>query len=639
MKTMKIIRLVLENFKCHKALKVDFSGDNARIYGDNATGKSSIYDAVLWLMFGKDSRGSSTFDVLPLNRDGEVEDHAAIASVTALLGIDGRTIELKRTMREKWVTRRGSSSLVFEGNETGYAIDGVPMKKNEYDRRISEIIPEDIFRLLTSVTYFASDINWKDRRKALLALTSIPGDAELMGEDERFAPLAEAMGGQSLEDFARRMAAQKKALTGTRNEAPARIDELKKTKDQFAAYDFPALEAEIGRLEEKRKAVQQQYAADLAEYNRATNEAIAINHAEELEIRQRMTELEQRNAEHRHGADNTAEIAAALAQKRALERSLTSAKNLAAMLGKQIPVLELQIETYRKEWAKVNAETFSGGSCPTCGQSLPAEQLAAAQAKFESSKAARLEKLVSNAQAQKEALEEAKARLAEAQAEATELEAQIAAIVIPEPMGEAADLPEYAGRMEELRAKLLEISLRELPKPMIRHEDYEARMAELRTDIDELKEQLSKRAVIEQCDARMKELREVQRATAEELERIEHLQVLVEEFTRHKVGYIDEAVNHLFLLARFRLFREQANGGLEERCDVTYDGVPYASINSGMRINLGIDIIRTLSAYYGYSVPLVVDNAESVTKLEKLPGQMIELIVDGNERNLRVEVG
>lgn len=639
MKTMKIIRLVLENFKCHKALTVDFGGDNARIYGDNATGKSSIYDAVLWLMFGKDSRGSANFDVLPLNRDGEVEDHEAIASVTALLDIDGTNIELKRTLREKWVTRRGSSSLVYDGNETGYAIDGVPMKKNEYDRRIAEIIPEDIFRLLTSVTYFASDLRWQDRRKALLALTSIPGDAELMGEDDRFAPLAEAMGGQSLEDFARLIAAQKKALTGTRNETPARIDELKKTKDQFASYDFPAIEAEIGRLEDMRNAAQQQYTADLAEYNRVNNEAMKANHAEELEIRQRMTELERLNTEHRRGTDNTAEISAAMAQKRALERSLTSAKNHASMLVKQIPVLEQQIETYRKEWAKVNAETFSGGSCPTCGQSLPAEQLAAAQARFEGGKAERLNKLVSIAKTQKNVLEESEARLTEAQADVTELEDHIAAIVIPEPMGEAADLPEYADRMAELKAKLVEIINREMPKPTIRHEDYEARMAELRKDIDELKEQLSKRSVIEQCDARMKELRELQRATAEELERIEKLQVLMEEFTRHKVRYIDESVNHLFLLARFRLFREQANGGLEERCDVTYDGVPYASINSGMRINLGIDIIRTLSAYYGYSVPLVVDNAESVTKLEKLPGQMIELIVDGNERNIRVEVG
>lgn len=639
MKCMKIIRLELENFKCHKLLTVDFGGDNARIYGDNATGKSSIYDAVLWLMFGKDSRGSSTFDVLPLNSDGEVEDHEAIASVTAMLDIDGTITVLNRTLREKWVTRRGSSSLVFEGNETGYAIDGVPMKKNEYDRRISEIIPEGIFRLLTSVTYFASDLKWQDRRKALLALTSIPGDAELMGEDERFAPLAEAVGGQSLEDFARRMAARKKALTGTRNETPARIDELKKTKDQLAGYDFPALEAEIGRLEEKRKTAQQQYAADLAEYNRVTNEAIAAKHAEELEIRQRMAELEQRNAEHRRGADNTTEIAAAMAQKRTVERSLTSAKNLAAMLGKRIPVLETQIDAYRKAWAKVNAETFSGGNCPTCGQSLPAEQLAAAQANFENSKALELENLVNSAQAQKKALEEDKESLAEAQAEVTELEAQIAAIVIPEPMGEAADLPDYAERMAELKAKLGAIIWREMQKPTFDHDAHEELMDKLRKDIDELKEQLSKQAVIEQCDARMKELREVQRATAEELERIEKLQVLMEEFTRHKVGYIDQSVNHLFYLARFRLFREQANGGLEERCDVTYDGVPYASVNSGMRINLGIDIIRTLSAYYGYSVPLVVDNAESVTKLEKLPGQMIELIVDGSAKSLRVEVG
>ncbi|MBE6707570.1 MAG: hypothetical protein E7577_08050, partial [Ruminococcaceae bacterium] len=45
MSYIKIKRLALENFKCHRNLVLDFNGGNASIYGDNATGKTSVYDA------------------------------------------------------------------------------------------------------------------------------------------------------------------------------------------------------------------------------------------------------------------------------------------------------------------------------------------------------------------------------------------------------------------------------------------------------------------------------------------------------------------------------------------------------------------------------------------------------------------
>ena len=110
---------------------------------------------------------------------------------------------------------------------------------------------------------------------------------------------------------------------------------------------------------------------------------------------------------------------------------------------------------------------------------------------------------------------------------------------------------------------------------------------------------------------------------------------LLEEFTRYKTRYIEDGVNGLFRLAKFRLFREQANGGLEERCDVTFKGIPYGSLNNGARINVGIDIINTLSRVYGVEVPLFVDNAESVTRIEKMKTQVIRLVVSEPDKELR----
>jgi hypothetical protein len=82
----------------------------------------------------------------------------------------------------------------------------------------------------------------------------------------------------------------------------------------------------------------------------------------------------------------------------------------------------------------------------------------------------------------------------------------------------------------------------------------------------------------------------------------------------------------------------QINGGLNETCEVTYNGVPYSDLNNAMRINIGLDIINTLSAHYGISVPIFIDNAESVTSLEAVNGQVIRLIVSEQNKKLNVEV-
>ena len=117
---------------------------------------------------------------------------------------------------------------------------------------------------------------------------------------------------------------------------------------------------------------------------------------------------------------------------------------------------------------------------------------------------------------------------------------------------------------------------------------------------------------------------------------IESLLYLIEEYTRYKTFFVEDTINGMFRLAKFRLYRDQANGGVEDRCDVVYDGVPYSGVNNGMKINLGIDIINTLSSAYGVRVPLFVDNAESVTNLEHCHSQRIRLVVSEHDKELRV---
>ena len=231
MMEIKIKRLSLENFKCHRHLELHFDGANASIYGDNATGKTSVYDALTWLLFGKDSKGNGekNIEIKPLNEFGEVRDHLEETAVEAVLLVNGEELALRRTLKEVWTTKRGSTEATYDGNTSEYYIDGVPCKKYAFSDKIDELVSEDTFRLLTSVSHFADGMSWQDRRAVLFKVASVAGDEQIMETDERFRPLIEGMGRLSVDDYKKKLVAEKRGFVGAKTEIPARISECQKT--------------------------------------------------------------------------------------------------------------------------------------------------------------------------------------------------------------------------------------------------------------------------------------------------------------------------------------------------------------------------------------------------------------------------
>ena len=149
-------------------------------------------------------------------------------------------------------------------------------------------------------------------------------------------------------------------------------------------------------------------------------------------------------------------------------------------------------------------------------------------------------------------------------------------------------------------------------------------------------QQARREAVAEQrkqAEARIAELRRREQSLAEEYAELERQQFLGEEFLRVKVARLEERINGCFGLARFRLFEQQVNGALCEVCEVLGpDRVPFNSgLNHAAQINTGLDIINTLSAHYGVTAPVFIDNAEAVTTLTATPAQLIRLLVSEGE--------
>ncbi|NCE76601.1 hypothetical protein D1157_16695 [Anaerotruncus sp. X29] len=258
---MQLISLTLENFKCYEHMEFRFDGRNASIFGANGTGKSSVYDAFTWLLFGKDSKGSAKSEALkPIVQEGEhmgeVKDSGAITSVEAVLLVDGMERKLKRTYYELWSTKRGSAEKTRDGHSSDYFVDDVPCKKNEFARRVGEIIDEDRFKLLTNLFFFPEALPWQKRREVLFDVAAVATDEEILASDARFAPLASALRGLTLDDYRKKLAAQRKGLNKTREDTPARLDECKKTIGDLSGIDFDALERQRAEAQERRTAAQ-----------------------------------------------------------------------------------------------------------------------------------------------------------------------------------------------------------------------------------------------------------------------------------------------------------------------------------------------------------------------------------------------
>ena len=641
MTNIRIKRLSLENFKCHSSLVLDFNGQNASIYGDNATGKTSIYDALTWLLFGKDARGNGekNIEIKPLDIAGAVKDHQAITSVEAVLTVNEDEISLRRTLQEVWSTKRGSTEATYDGNTSEYFIDGVPCKKFAFSAKVDELVSEGLFRMLTSVSYFAGEMPWQERRGVLFRVAGTKSDVEILKTREDFAPIIEEMGHLSVDDFKKKLLSEKRSYVGVRDEIPARINECQKTIDALGALDFEAAKDEVKRLTVHKEDLSAQLLA--IEHNAAVE-------AKNLEIKDAqlaLNELESKNRLYRESqTQGQPDIAALESKLKGIQSRQSIDKNILSNHRFSLETIEGTIKRRRDDWMVANGEEIVLGNCPTCGQAYPAERAAEIKAEFEANKQKKLREIEDEAdrlKKQKASHEEQiklyEDAIAASDKELAELEAQIKAASGAKI--EIVDMEGYKDTAEGVRGLISHLQ-EELC--VLREDSYTAskelriKIAEVDAEISEAMATVGKESALTYAEGRIIDLQAEAQTAAEKLQSIERLLFLLEEFTRYKTSFVEDSINGLFRIARFRLFREQANGGIEERCDVVHEGVPYICVNSGAKINLGIDIINTLSKAYGVSVPLFVDNAESVTDLEKTDSQIIRLVVSEKDKELNV---
>jgi len=650
---MKIRNLTLQNFKGIRYFSLDTQGKDTNIYGDNATGKTTLADAFMWLLFDKDSSNRKDFQIKTLKPNGEPE-HGIEHSVEAVLELeDGSRLALKKVYMEKWTKKRGSATAEFTGHTTDYYIDGVPVQKKEYDARIAEIADENIFRLLTDPRYFNEILHWQKRRELLLEVCGDVSDAEVIASKADLSKLADILGNRTIEQHRKVIQARRTEINKELEKIPVRIDEVKRgLPDISDITNEKELPNDIARLREELKAKQEELAQAKAggQVAEKTKELRMIE-AQIVDLRNK-----HRQALDEKVGEKSRELSLIQSGMYKLRADINAKNDVIKSYEAEIKSLEVKMEKLRNEWHEVNAQQFEfeqDETCPTCGQALPSERIQAARDKalghFNILKVNKLENINAEGRRLKEMktsleenlayvrreIEKAKAELAELEQTEASLKAEIEAIMQgSQPVESTPEYYQLYAKQRDLQDEIRKLEV-----------DNSIAVTAIQKEIDTLTDAIKS---LEQAAARLEarkngekrieDLKADERRLAAEFEDLEQQLYLTEEFIRAKVRMLEDKINSKFKMARFKLFDVQVNGSLAECCETTLNGVPYSNLNNGARLNIGLDIINTLSEHYGFAPPVWLDNAESVTNILPTRGQQIRLIVSAADKNLRIEL-
>lgn len=637
---MKLLNLTLDNFKGIKHFELDTQGANVDVYGDNATGKTTLADAYFWLLFGKDSAGrsDSNFDVKTRGTSGL--DYSVKG---AFLGEDGQSFTLQRVYREKFRRKNGEAEREFQGHETDFYINDVPKPKKDYTAFVASICDEQTFALLTDPDMFPGKLKWDVRRDMLLKhFAPAANDLEIINAHDELKPLLHYIGTKSVDDYAEITKAQRQKINKLLGEIPGRIDEAEKAKP----FDLPSPEdgPAMLRLQKKKMKLEN----DIAAIRNGETAGALRNQIMEIKAK-----ISQASADYSRiaFAGNTgleSEMTRVREEISQLQSEATKAKYSAQSAKSVIDGLATELDELRQKCMDTANQTFDEHQtvCPTCGQEYPPEQQEKIRGDFQQHNAEQLEKLESKGKElaiTKQDLEQslqghlqqqaaAEKSLAAAQARLKKLSDQY---VKPEPFESTDRYLQLRQEQEQLQGQLAKLESAGNQRVTELNQQLQTITGELET----VKRRALNTEIITQQDKRIAELKQQESDLARTLATYDDGLLLAEKFVQIKAQDIEEKVNSAFRLVRWKLFDVQINGGIKPCCEATVKGIEYGTnLNSAARLNSGLDIINTLGRAAEISVPVWVDNAESVTSMLPINAQVIRLHVSARDKQLRVEV-
>lgn len=651
---MKILNLKMSNFRSIKELTINFDGKDTDIFGANGTGKTTVANAICWLLIDRPATEEADFDPKTIGAHGVKHS----AEITLALD-DGQELLLAKEFYEKWTRKRGAAEAEFTGNVTDYYIDGVSVKKKEYMATVEQACGVDIekLKMLLVLGYFADTMKTEDKRKILFELAGEFTDEDVFAKKPDLKDLASylIMPGSTnktytIEQWRKIAADQRSSLNKKLELLPTRIDEAQKLIPEDMA-DEAALLNKLQALDEERTKIEEARAS----LNTADGQKESLRAAiSGLEV-----DLATKRAEYiKKSGDANSKINAAIdelnTERRTLADDLDALKRQQKASETDCAQMKAERERLMKEYADVQAKQWDHGqeTCPSCGQPLPADRIEELRAAFNEEKSKQKALINQRGQAcssdkiaaEEARIDEAKAKIPAMEEKLKECQQRIENLresLTDAPAFETTDAYwEITNRINDLRAKLQA----GVGAPDETAKVYEEKLQSVKKEIQSVTMRIAQARAAKDSQKRVADLEQELRDTSATLENIERGIHLCEEFTRTKAAMITDSVNGHFRFVRFVLFRDQINGGLKEICEPTVENkdgawVEYRSVNYAAQVNAKLDIIDTLNRHYKTNLPIIMDQGESVTNPLPVSEQLIRLIVSAPDTDsLRIKV-
>lgn len=647
MKKIQLDRMELRNFKGVNQAVYEF-GDLTIISGDNATGKSTIFDAYLWCLFDKNQQGN-TPKVQPLDENNEVK-HKLTTSVRLDLKIDGMPFIVERSLKEDWSKPRGTTELVCKGTKSEYTINEVPMSKTQYNAKLEEIAPLDKWFLLSAVGIIPN-MDQKTCRAELQAIAPAIDEKTIA---KPFPAVLEALSKGLNIDELQAMTKQTKSKTKAELDTiPAALEAQDRLRVEG---DFEAVEQQLNEI--KAEIVSNQ--AEIDRLQTAVVDEAAIQKANEQRKQLSEINLEYVNLKNKAESDYETKRTRILrsledceAETQSLQRRLEVSRQTAEYNLKNINIGKEDIARLRNMWIEKNAEVYKEPqittTCPTCGQMLPTDRMQQAKEKayqvWNEEKVQYLQQLQQHAEDDKLSINRYVAandrlskedqvdlqRLDEIAAEAKKLGQELNELIKPEDtLAANADFQALLAKKQDLEEQIKQEA--EQPKELEWDKKMtamlKAKQADLQAHQENLVKQLAGRDLNARVDAERTRLENLQRQLADTLANAEGTEAQIAAFRKAKITAVENSVSSLFTIVHWKMYEPNVtNDGEKEICQAIIDGVPYEQQNRATQINAGIDIVNAFSTAYQVTTPIFIDNAEAVNRPLDGLGQAIRLQV------------
>ena len=654
MKKIIIKKLSLINFKGIRNLTIDFNESVTTISGRNGLGKTTIFDAFTWLLFGKDSKERKQFGIKTYGKDGQTIPRIP-HEVSGVLDVNGEEINLTRRFAEKWQKKRGTTTEEMTGHEEERLYNDVPMSVKDWAEKIESICPEQVFKFITNPLYFSSQ-KADVQRAMLFRMAGDVTDEEVAKDYKSFQDLLAQMAGKTMEEFKREIAAKKKRIKADIEAIPERMDECQR---QITAMEcdkdgkpinFHGLRAELEQKQAELAKVEEQ----IADITKAYNDKMGARLEKSRELGDIKNQIVKREAAIKDEAYKG--YREELNKQQELHYQVDVLKGEITRAEKEITKRQAELDEYAKlreemiaEWQEINKSqlTFDDKDfvCPTCRRHFDIDDIEAKQREmtehFNEEKKQKLEDNTARGKANSE-------RMKAITAEIKTLQSCIANNEVA--IREYTENPLFNKELSEPDATPLMASDKELAELKDKANALQSEIeAEAKDDmpdtgalasakrgmmvgIDSIKAELAKEEYVKGGHERFAELEKQLRVQSEELAELEGVEDTMLEFAKTRVKLVEDKINSMFSMVKFKMFDTQINGGVVETCEAVVDGVPYSTQNNAMVINIGIDIINAICRSENISAPIFVDNSESINSILPTPSQLIRLVVTDDEQ-------